>query len=139
MRAAHFDVTGLVIVDISRGLPADVIPLEMSAIGAFGHAEAIAALAAGFAHVTLLPGPGADIPALEDQIALADVIAGGDRVALLDTPDPDVMTDMLFSQTAPTPIEQTVRPMGTRRQITRQAARALRTQSDHLPLPDGAP
>ncbi len=122
-----------------RGLPADVIPLEMSAIGAFGHAEAVAALAAGFAHVTLLPGPTSDIPALETQIALAGAIAGAGKVALLDTADPDAMSDALYGAQAPAPVASPVRPMGTRRQIARQAAKALHPDTDHLPLPDGAP
>lgn len=122
-----------------RGLPADVIPLEMSAIGAFGHAEAVAALAAGFAHVTLLPGPTSDIPALETQVALAGAIAGAGKVALLDTADPDAMSDALYGAQAPAPVASPVRPMGTRRQIARQAAKALHPDTDHLPLPDGAP
>ena len=122
-----------------RGLPADVIPLEIAAIGAFGHAEAIAALAAGFAHVTILPGPGADRDALTAQIALASAIAGGEKVALLDTSDPDALSDALFGGDIPTPVASPVRPMGTRRQITRQAARALHPGTDMLPLPEGAP
>lgn len=122
-----------------RGLPADVIPLEMSAIGAFGHAEAVAALAAGFAHVTLLPGPGADRDALAAQVDLAAAIGGPERIALLDTSDPDAMSDTLFDGTTPTPVQTPVRPMGTRRQITRTAARALHPGTDHLDLPAGAP
>jgi ferredoxin len=122
-----------------RGLPADVIPLEMSAIGAFGHAEAVAALAAGFASVTVLPGPGADRDALAAQVALAAAIAGEAKVALLEEADPDLMSDALYSQTAPAPVATPVRPMGTRRQITRQAARALHPGVEHLPLPEGAP
>ncbi|WP_299592780.1 4Fe-4S binding protein [uncultured Tateyamaria sp.] len=122
-----------------RGLPADMVPLEMAAIGAFGHAEAVAALAAGFASVTLLPGPKADIPALETQIALTNAIAGDGKATLLDTPDPDVMSDALYGAEAPPPVATPVRPMGTRRQITRQAARALHPSTDQIPLPDGAP
>ena len=122
-----------------RGLPADVIPLDMDAIGAFGHAEAVAALAAGFAQVTLLPGPGADRAALEAQIALAQAIGGASSVALLDTSDPDAMSDALFDAEAPAPCASPVRPMGTRRQITRQAARALHPGVDAVPLPEGAP
>lgn len=122
-----------------RGLPADVVPLEMTGIGAFGHAEAVAALAAGFASVTLLPGPRADIPALETQIALTNAIAGAGKAALLDTPDPDAMSDALYGAEAPVPVATPVRPMGTRRQITRQAAKALHPDTDSIALPDGAP
>ena len=122
-----------------RGLPLDVIPVEIAAIGAFGHAEAIAALAAGFANVTILPGPGADREAIAAQVQLATAIAGQDRIAVLDTSDPDAVSDLFFGANVPTPVDQPVRPMGTRRQITRQAARALHPDTDALPLPDGAP
>ncbi|MBV6637837.1 MAG: 4Fe-4S binding protein [Mameliella sp.] len=122
-----------------RGLPRDVIPMELPVIGAFGHAEAVAALAAGFASVTLLPGPGADRDALAAQLALAGAIAGGNRVHLLDTPDPDAMSDALYDETAPAPVAEPVRPLGTRRQVTRQAARALHGDEAQLPLPQGAP
>ncbi|MEL6564625.1 MAG: 4Fe-4S binding protein [Pseudomonadota bacterium] len=122
-----------------RGLPANVIPLEMSAIGAFGHAEAVAALAAGFASVTLLPGPTADVPALETQLALMNAIAGSGKATLLDTTDPDAMSDALYAAAAPAPVTSPVRPMGTRRQITRQAAKALHPDSDNIALPEGAP
>ena len=121
------------------GLPADVIPMEMAAIGAFGHAETAAALAAGFASVTLLPGPGADRPALETQVALSSAIAGGGKVALLDTQDPEAMSAALYSEKASAPVATPVRPMGTRRQITRQAARALHPEAEALALPKGAP
>ena len=122
-----------------RGLPADVIPVEIEAIGAFGHAEAIAALAAGFANVTILPGPGADRDAIAAQVQLATAIAGQDRIAVLDTSDPDAVPDVFFGANVPTPVDQPVRPMGTRRQITRQAARALHPDTEALPLPEGAP
>ncbi len=121
------------------GLPADVIPLELPAIGAFGHAEALAALAAGFASVTLLPGPGADRDAVAAQVALASAIAGESRIAVLDTPDPDAMSDTLYGGESPAPLASPVRPMGTRRQIARQAARALHPEGGILPLPAGAP
>lgn len=122
-----------------RGLPLDVIPVEIAAIGAFGHAEAIAALAAGFANVTILPGPGADREAIAAQVQLATAIAGQDRIVVLDTSDPDALSDAFFGADVPIPVDQPVRPMGTRRQITRQAARALHPDTDALPLPDGAP
>lgn len=122
-----------------RGLPADVVPLELPALGAFGHAEAVAALASGFASVTLLPGPGTDRAALAPQIALATAIAGAACVGILDTPDPDAMSDALYDAIAPAPVTAPVRPLGTRRQITRQAARALHSDDITLPLPEGAP
>jgi len=122
-----------------RGLPADVIPLEIPTLGAFGHAEVIAALAAGFASVTLLPGPATDRDALEAQLQLARAIGGEKAVVLLDVQDPDAMSDALYDAVVPAPVASPVRPMGTRRQITRQAARALHPETETLPLPTGAP
>ncbi|WGW05550.1 4Fe-4S binding protein [Tropicibacter oceani] len=121
------------------GLPADVIPLEVAALNGFGHAEIVAALGAGFASVTLVPSQGTDRDALEVQLALATAIGGAGSARMLDTPDPDALTRALYDETAPAPVAQPVRPMGTRRQITRQAARALHPGKDSLPLPDGAP
>ncbi|UYV36835.1 4Fe-4S binding protein [Rhodobacteraceae bacterium D3-12] len=122
-----------------RGLPADVIPMEVPALNLFGHAEALAALAAGFTSVALLPGPSTDRDALAAQIALAAAMSAGHPVTLLDTTDPEAMEDALYDTPAPTPPIAPIRPMGTRRQITRQAARALNPESETLPLPDGAP
>ncbi|WP_137700717.1 4Fe-4S binding protein [Marimonas lutisalis] len=122
-----------------RGLPADVIPVEMPAIGAIGHAEMVAALAAGFASVSLLPGPGADRLALQAQCDLSCAIGGANKVTLLDLDDPDALSDHLFDETVPDAVANPVRPIGTRRQITRQAARALHPDTDRIALPDGAP
>ncbi|THH34847.1 4Fe-4S dicluster domain-containing protein [Aliishimia ponticola] len=121
------------------GLPADVIPLEIAALGAFGHAEIVAALAAGFADVTLVPGPSTDRAAVQAQIALAQAIGGEGRVSFADLTDPDLLSQSLFDAAPPAPVSTPVRPMGTRRQITRQAARALHPDTDTLPLPEGAP
>ncbi|MCC1492931.1 4Fe-4S binding protein [Cognatishimia sp. F0-27] len=122
-----------------RGLPADVIPMEVAALNGFGHAEALAALAAGFASVTILCGPKTDRAALDAQIALAQAVAGTEKVHALDTPDPDAVSDALYDAAVPAAIATPVRPLGTRRQITRQAARALLPDTEHVPLPQGAP
>ncbi len=122
-----------------RGLPADVVPMEMPAVGAFGHAEALAALAAGFANVAIVPGPGADRSVLDHEIALTEAVAGG-KATVIDTSDADALSDSLFSSDVPSALSTPVRPMGTRRQIARQAAKALRPDVvEPLPLPDGAP
>ncbi|MEE2635159.1 4Fe-4S dicluster domain-containing protein [Phaeobacter sp. JL2872] len=121
-----------------RGLPADVLPLELEAMNTFGHAEILAALAAGFAHVSLLMSPKVDRAVQERELTLAQAIAG-DKATLLDLNDPDALSDALFGAEVPAPINEPLRPMGTRRQITRQAARALAPEADMLPLPDDAP
>ncbi len=40
-----------------RGLPSDVIPMEVVALSGFGHAEILAALACGFSQVDILLSP----------------------------------------------------------------------------------
>ena len=120
-------------------LPRDVLPMEMAAINAFGHAEILAAAAAGFAEIAVLPGPGADIDALDAQIDIARALAGTVAVRRLDVTDPDALPDA-FAGPVSAPTHIPARPMGTRRQITRQAARALNDGTDaRLPLPHGAP
>ncbi|MEJ8562030.1 4Fe-4S binding protein [Yoonia sp. GPGPB17] len=119
------------------GLPDDVVPMALPAVGAFGHAEALAGLAAGFAAITILPGPGADRDALQAQIALAQAMGGGAPVALADTTDPEALADIL--STGPASTTAPIRPMGSRRQVARQAARALNPDATALELPEGAP
>ncbi|MDK3072987.1 4Fe-4S binding protein [Sedimentitalea sp. JM2-8] len=123
-----------------RGLPADVIPLELEVISGFGHAEMLAALAHGFAAVTVLLAPTTERDALHRELALAGAIAGPGRLALLDEADPDRMSDALYDAETMPPLQDRVLPMGSRRQIARLSARALNPQAEApLPLPEGAP
>ncbi|RMF35699.1 MAG: 4Fe-4S dicluster domain-containing protein [Alphaproteobacteria bacterium] len=124
-----------------RGLPADVVPFELPAIGAFGHAEALAALAAGFAAIALLPGPGADRDAMAAQLDLARAMAGerADALRIIEPADPDALSEALFGETPPAALATPVAPLGARRQIARAAARALNPEGAVLPLPEGAP
>ncbi|MEW9919201.1 4Fe-4S binding protein [Marimonas sp. MJW-29] len=122
-----------------RGLPVDVVPIEVPALNTFGHTEALAALAAGFARVSILMGPGTERDALLREADLARAIAGGAVIEVLELTDPDALGEALLQDgTSPAPAS-TVRPMGSRRQITRQAARALRPDTKVIDLPDTAP
>ena len=119
------------------GLPAAVIPMELPTISGFGHAEMLAALGAGFAAVDVLLAPRSDAATLERERALAEAIAGPERVALLDVADPDDLPGALRAD-APPPVEP-ILPMGTRRQVTRTAAQALHPEDGAIALPKGAP
>ncbi len=122
-----------------RGLPAAMIPLEVEALNTFGHAEILAARAAGFLDVSLLPGPSTDMEVQMREIALADAIAPG-AARMLQASEPEAFCDELYAERPlPAPVETPQRPMGTRRQITRQAALALTPADTQLPLPEGAP
>ncbi len=123
-----------------RGLPADTIPLEVDALSGFGHAEMLAALAAGFAGVSVLLAPTTERDAPERELALATAIAGEGRIRMLDIADPDALCEALYtSDEPPPPCVEPVLPMGSRRQVARLAARALRPDQEVLPLPAGAP
>lgn len=123
-----------------RGLPADVVPLEVEALAGFGHAEMLAALAAGFAEVTIMLAPTTERDAPDREFALATAIAGEGRILMLDVTDPDALCDALYAPRGPAlPAVEPVLPLGSRRQVARLAAQALRPESEVLPLPAGAP
>ncbi len=136
------DAHGLEMIALSaryhNGLPAHVIPLEIEAISAFGHAESLAALASGFAHVHILLSPKADRETLLREQELSRALSG-DFVTLIDTLDPEAMSDHLFQEHATLKGVQPILPMGARRQVARTAARAISTDETVLPLPENAP
>ena len=119
------------------GLPADAIPMELSTVSGFGHAEMLAALGAGFAAVDVLLAPRSDAATLERERALAEAIAGPGRVAVLDVADPEDLPAALRAD-APPP-DELMLPMGTRRQVTHTAAKAMRPEGGTVPLPEAAP
>ena len=122
-----------------RGLPADVIPIEVSTVEGLGHAEMLAALGVGFASVLVMPGPRSDKEVIGNQIALTRAIAGEAACDILDVAEPDAMETALYDVDATLPSHDTILPLGGRRDVTRLAATALRGDDIVLPLPDGAP
>ena len=137
----HDDVYGTEMIQLAarygRGLPSDVIPLDVSALAGFGHAEILAAFGAGFAAVAILLAPKSDRDTITREATLASAIS--DRpVPLLDLADPDALSDALFDAPPALAIANAMLPMGNRRQVTRTAAKALRGDVA-IALPDGAP
>ena len=122
-----------------KGLPADVIPMEMTALAGFGHAEALAALGCGFGSVTLLLSPETERDGFPIQLDIANAIAGDSRIELIDPTDPDQLEEHLYQDVAPMPEIQPILPLGSRRQITRLAAKALNEADAKIALPSGAP
>lgn len=122
-----------------KGLPADVIPMEMSALAAFGHAEMLAALATGFAEVSILLSPRTEADGLPFQVDLANTLSTGDCVRLIEPADPDQMDTALYSEELESVSVQPILPIGSRRQITRLAAKALKEPDAVIELPAGAP
>ena len=127
-----------------RGLPADVLPLETTALASFGHAEIMVALAGGFSEVLILCGPKADRDAIEAQTALANAMTEGlgkdARVSVVDPAEPDALSDRLYGPTLPAMTTSPTLALGGRRDATRLAARALAEDTEiAIPLPAGAP
>lgn len=123
-----------------RGLPADVIPLEVPALSGFGHAEMLAALASGFADIKVLLSPTTERDALDQEIPLAQAMSSSDRIALLDTSDPDALCEALYDASqANDACDTPILPMGSRRQVARLSAKAIHQSEDALPLPENAP
>lgn len=122
-----------------RGLPGDVIPLAVSALAGFGHAEMLAALASGFAQVDVLPTPRTEADVIRSEAALAMALSGKDNIRVLDISDPDALSDTLYNAEVPDHLSDPVLPIGTRRQVARLAAKALQPDAEILPLPEQAP
>ena len=119
-----------------RGLPADVIPMEVSALAGISHAEFLAALACGFAHVDILLSPRIEHEALEREAEIAQAVR--DNIRLLDITDPEEMSAALYDGPRGDGIAP-ILPMGSKRQVARLAAKALQPEADMITLPDTAP
>ncbi len=127
-----------------RGLPADVIPVEVANIEGVGHAELLAAVGVGFAEVKVLAGPHSDTSVPVQEMALAGAILKGTGtdpalLELISPADPDEFEKSLYTGPAKAPLKETVLPQGGRRDVTRLVASALTGDGAEIPLPPGAP
>lgn len=130
-----------------RGLPSDVIPVEVPNVEGIGHAEILAAIGVGFSQVFVLTGQRVDRSALERELTLGAAIVGGagqndDRVVEISPADPDQLEEALYGDKPAFPKHDAVLPVGGRREVTRLAAAALAGPQDPAPivdLPQGAP
>ena len=122
-----------------RGLPSDVIPLEVESLTSFGHAEMLAALGCGFAAIDILLSPKSERDTIQNAHELALAISDNAGIRLLDLTDPDALAEALYDQQVADPAAP-ILPIGNRRQVTRLAAQALRETPDApIALPKGAP
>ena len=128
MAARHFD-----------GLPSDTIPLSMTALASFGHAEIVAAIASGFVSVDILITPTTERGAFERELPVAEAIIGEGRVRLLQETDPEALCFTLQNRPVMPLACDPIHPIGSRRQITRIAAQAINGKDTVLSLPDTAP
>ena len=123
-----------------KGLPADVIPMHVSALLSVGHAEILAALTSGFVHVDILLAPTSEKETIDFEIALAVAIGASGRVGLLDISDPSDLSKALYGVKTSALDFDPILALGNRRQVTRLAAQALNPNTEvPLALPEGAP
>ncbi len=135
-----------------RGLPANMLPVSMHAMGRAGHDAMVAAVALGYHQVFVLLNPTKDIEnePLVDQVKLARAMLAGvnadadNRIILIDKVDPDAVSDILWnskctSKSSAAPFS----PIGAPRSMTRLAMRGLASANDTegsvINLPGGAP
>jgi ferredoxin len=123
-----------------RGLPADVIPLEVDALTGFGHAEMLAAMGAGFTNIHILLAPKTETSVVMGEMEIANAIAGFAQVSLIDVNDPEAFSDILFNTQSASLAIEPILPIGGRRDVARLSAKALRPDLDApITLPQGAP
>lgn len=122
-----------------RGLPGDVIPFEVDALSSIGHAEMLAALASGFSRLDIVMSPHAERDVIRDQVALARAIIGPDIITILEPNDPDDLCAFVYDKDYKTISCDPILPQGTRRQVTRLAAKTLGPETAMIDLPDNAP
>ncbi|QDL92439.1 4Fe-4S dicluster domain-containing protein [Paroceanicella profunda] len=124
-----------------RGLPADVLPLELPETGGAGHTLILAALSQGYAEVALLAGPRTEREGLDPQLALARALAPEPgRIRLLDPAEPDALETALYDTRPSAPQAEPALALGGGRELVRAAMRALGAGLDApVPLPEGAP
>ena len=123
-----------------RGLPADVIPVEVPNVEGVGHAEVLAALGVGFASAFILTGPRTDRSVPEKEMALAAAILMQEgRLTILDAIEPHGLEAALYGSAQSALEADTILPLGGRREVTRIAAAALNPTEAPIPLPEGAP
>jgi len=134
------------------GLPANVLPLEVNEVTQLG-IEAVAgcfAYGACAVRILLRARPRHDVSGLRQTLALAEpILAGlgfaGERIATIETDDPDALGSILYALDPgpPVPHPASFLPVGGKREVMRLALRELHgaapTPVDVIRLPQGAP
>ncbi|WP_157014755.1 4Fe-4S dicluster domain-containing protein [Mesorhizobium xinjiangense] len=134
-----------------RGLPANVIPLELHSASGVGHDALAAGLAAGFRAIRVLVDPrkGGELGALEEEIRLMDALLAGlglesGRIRVLPDNDPDALEAALYAADTPGEIARSAfTPVGGKREVARAAIALLASAGapadEIIHLPESAP
>jgi ferredoxin len=152
----HDNAQGTPLIDalarFGDGLPANVLPLEINEVTALG----IEAIAACFAYgacavrILLRARPRHDVRGLRKTLELAEpILAGlgfaGERIATIETDDPDMLGSVLYALDPglPAPRPASFQPVGGKREVMQLALRELHGAApapvDVVTLPAGAP
>ena len=134
------------------GLPANVLPFAVNEVTQVGLEAAASSFAYGAAGIRFLlrAKPRHDVAGLCQTVAMADVITSGlgfsgQRVAIIETDDPDVLGEALRAIEPAPAVERpaTFKTVGKRRDLLRFALRELHrvapAPTDTIALPQGAP
>lgn len=152
----HDEAHGAPLIDalarFGDGLPANVLPVVVNEVTQAGLEAVAAAFAYGAAALRFLlrARPRHDVAGLAKTLALAEPILAGlgfgsERVATIETDDPDALGAMLRAITAPAPAPRSASflPAGGKREVLRLALRELQrvapAAAEVIALPDGAP
>lgn len=152
----HDEPHGLAIIDaLARhgdGLPANVLPVQVNEVTQTGIESVAAAFAYGAVALRFLlrAKPKHDASGIGKTIALAETILtglgfGSDRIATIETDDPDALGERLREIETRTAVTEpaTFQPVGGKRDVMRFSFRELQRVSpqpvDVIALPEGAP
>ncbi|MDA7946853.1 MAG: 4Fe-4S dicluster domain-containing protein [Hyphomicrobiaceae bacterium] len=135
-----------------KGLPANMLPLSLYTVTQLGHDAMLAAIVSGFSQILVLGPPDRqdDLPALKDQIALAQTFLEGlgfgeeNRIALLVEQDPNVVEAYLHDLPKLKSAKRSAfTAVGGKREIARTVLDKLNEiapePAEILPLPSQAP
>lgn len=131
-----------------RGLPASVIPLAVNEVTQVGHDLLLGALAMGaqrvFIHLPERVRREGEAEPLDFQAALFSAVTEGtriegERVQLVETDDPDALTEALYSDAPTALMIEAISPVGDKRAATRLSISALTQSTEPFALPEGAP
>ncbi|MAW24414.1 MAG: ferredoxin [Gammaproteobacteria bacterium] len=114
----------------SQGLPADVIPYEVDNVELIGHAELLAALAAGASETLILKSPKTAKTAIENQSALTHRLLGAtsvdaQRVKVVEANDIASLEEALFGTRMPALKHEEVALLGGRRDVAKRVTAAF--------------
>ena len=114
----------------SQGLPADVIPYEVDNVELIGHAELLAALAAGASEALILKSPKTAKTAIENQSALTHRLLGAtrvdaQRVKVIEASDIASLEQVLYGTRMPALKHEEVALLGGRREVAKRVTAAF--------------